>query len=103
MLISSRATEASGRKAKIRSVEQFTQLLQKKGFEQIEIVPWWKWFDRVLARKPGQFVPGGSHAMTDVFSCPQCHGVGMKREASALVCPSCGKKIPIDPKGILLG
>jgi ubiquinone/menaquinone biosynthesis C-methylase UbiE len=103
LLISSRATEASGRKAKIRSVEQFTELLQKKGFEQIEIIPWWKWFDRVLARKPGQFVPGEPRDVTDVFSCPQCHSVGMKRDGAALACMHCGKKIPIDPKGIILG
>jgi ubiquinone/menaquinone biosynthesis C-methylase UbiE len=103
LLISSRGTEASGRKSKIRNVEQFTRLLETTGFEQVEIIPWWKWFDRVLARKPGKFVSGGSWSMTDVFSCPQCHTVGMKRDVSAFTCAACGKKIPIDAKGIVLG
>jgi len=103
LLISSRATDASGRKSKIRSVGQFTRLLQEKGYERIEIIPWWKWFDRVLARKPGQFILADTQSVTDVFSCPQCHAVGLKRDAFALECPHCGKKIPIDAKGILLG
>lgn len=102
LLVTTRGAETSGREAKIQSVEQFTYFLQKKGFEQVEITPWWKWFDQALARKPGQFVPGG-HTFADTFSCPKCQSVGMKRSASALVCPSCGKKIPIDVKGIILG
>lgn len=50
--MSSRGTEASGRKTKVRSVEEFTKLLQDTGFEQVQIEPWWKWFDHVLAHKP---------------------------------------------------
>lgn len=51
-LISSRGTEASGRKTKVRSVDEFSQLLKNTGFKQVQIEPWWKWFDHVLARKP---------------------------------------------------
>ena len=51
--LSSRGTEASGRKSKVMSREQFKTLLESKGFERVEIVAWWKWFDRVTARKPG--------------------------------------------------
>ena len=49
--LSSRGTEASGRKSKVMSREKFKELLESKGFEQVEIVDWWKWFDRVTARK----------------------------------------------------
>ena len=52
--LSSRGTEASGRKSKVMSREQFKTLLESKGFERVEIVAWWKWFDRVTARKPRQ-------------------------------------------------
>lgn len=51
-LLTSRGTEASGRKSKVVSREQFRSLLEGYGFEQVEIVDWWKWFDRVIARSP---------------------------------------------------
>jgi len=52
VFMSSRGTEASGRKSKVCSVQEFTKLLHDTGFEQVQITPWWKWFDHVLARKP---------------------------------------------------
>jgi ubiquinone/menaquinone biosynthesis C-methylase UbiE len=99
LLISSRATDASGRKSKIRSVEQFTQLVQGKGFEQVEIVRWWRWFDRVLARKPGQASPSGFHAIDEVLVCPQCAAHGLH----GLTCGKCGYKLSLNEKGVLLG
>ena len=51
-LLTSRGTEASGRKSKVIGREQFRSLLEGKGFEQVETVDWWKWFDRVTARRP---------------------------------------------------
>jgi len=53
VFMSSRGTEASGRKSKVRSVEEFSRLLIDTGFEQVQITPWWKWFEHVIARKPG--------------------------------------------------
>jgi len=50
--LSSRGTEASGRKNKVVSADQFRVKIEAAGFEQVEIVAWWKWFDRVTARKP---------------------------------------------------
>lgn len=50
-LLTSRGTEASGRKNKVVSADQFRVRLEAAGFEQVEIVVWWKWFDRVSARK----------------------------------------------------
>ena len=49
--LTSRGTEASGRKNKIGSADQFRVRLEAAGFEGVEIVAWWKWFDRVTARK----------------------------------------------------
>ncbi|MEW5938112.1 MAG: class I SAM-dependent methyltransferase [Chloroflexota bacterium] len=51
-LLASRGTEASGRKEKVVSADQFRVRLEAVGFERVEIVPWWKWFDRATARKP---------------------------------------------------
>lgn len=51
LFMSSRGTEKSGRKSKVLSVDEFTKLLKEIGFEQVQITPWWKWFDHVLARK----------------------------------------------------
>ncbi len=52
ILITSHCTKAWGREIKLRSVDEFTGMLQTAGFEQIEFLPWWEWFDRVFARKP---------------------------------------------------
>ena len=52
VFMSSRGTEASGRKEKVFSVKELLKLLSEIGFEEIQITPWWKWFDHVLARKP---------------------------------------------------
>ena len=72
MLISSRATDASGRKAKIRSIESYKKILQDTGFEQVDIVSWWRWFDRVTARKPGEFSPNNGRSFLNTFICGNC-------------------------------
>lgn len=51
ILITSRCTKAWGREIRLRSVDEFTGILQTAGFEQVEFLPWWEWFDRVFARK----------------------------------------------------
>lgn len=51
ILVTSRGTEASGRKAKVVGAVEFTLQLQRSGFEQVEIQSWWKYFDLVWARK----------------------------------------------------
>jgi ubiquinone/menaquinone biosynthesis C-methylase UbiE len=51
ILLTSRGTEASGRKAKVVAAADFRSLLERCGFEQIEIQPWWRCFDLVWARK----------------------------------------------------
>ena len=52
LFMSSRGTEISGRKSKVCSVDEFAGLLTQTGFDRVQIEPWWKWFDHVLARKP---------------------------------------------------
>lgn len=99
MLLSSRATDASGRRAKVRSLDEFSGLLRQTGFEQIEIIPWWRWFDRVIARKPGKFVPPKVHNLTEVLKCPKC---GQIRLNAALRCENCGAQLEKNQAGVIL-
>ena len=102
IFVTSRGTEASGRKAKVISAEAFTRLLEAKGFETVEITPWWKLFDRVLARKPGRLVPAGARRLEDVLVCPACTRAGMGKAEAGLRCAACGGEVTLSPEGILL-
>ena len=53
ILLISRNTGEWGIRGKVCPAELFSSQLSAAGFEQIEITPWWKWFDLVWARKPG--------------------------------------------------
>ncbi len=100
--ITSRATEESGRRAKVKSKDEFAHLLKASGFERIEIVKWWKWFDRVTARKPGQLTASNHRALTDVLQCPSCGKVALGKTEDGLKCQQCGKTIQIDGHGVVL-
>lgn len=101
-LLTSRGTEESGRGIVVISAETLTELLQKAGFTEVEITPWWRIFNRVFARKPGILNPAGNPSLADVLVCPSCGGVGKFSEAnSSLLCGACNKTINADSKGIL--
>jgi len=103
MFITSRGTDASGRAAKVRSVEGFRALLEQIGFERVEIVSWWRWFDRVIACKPGEYQPSGNHAVSDVLTCENCQSakyVEISREG--MKCSQCGNIIPINRYGVIM-
>ncbi|KAF0106421.1 MAG: ubiquinone/menaquinone biosynthesis methyltransferase [Anaerolineaceae bacterium] len=103
ILVTSRGTEESGRKAKVKSAEQFTALLQKTGFENVEIQKWWKLFDFVRARKPGRLVPAGKRALADALKCPRCGKVEWAGQADGpLRCGACGSEVPVSAEKIVL-
>ncbi len=103
MLISSRGTDASGRSAKVRSIDSFKALLMKIGFEQVDIIPWWRWFDRVIARKPGNFLPANSGSVLEAFVCKNCQATRFEFvNDSVLKCIKCGDEIPRNNDGVLL-
>ena len=52
ILLISRNTGEWGIRGKVCPADLFSSQLSKAGFEKIEIIPWWKWFDLVWARKP---------------------------------------------------
>jgi ubiquinone/menaquinone biosynthesis C-methylase UbiE len=102
-LLTSRGTEESGRGAVVISAKVLTDLLQNAGFEEVQITPWWRVFNRVFAHKPGTLTPAGNINFMDVLTCPGCGVVGKFTQTSASsTCGSCNKKINLDSDGIWL-
>ncbi|MCG2787300.1 MAG: methyltransferase domain-containing protein [Anaerolineae bacterium] len=102
LLVTSRGTEASGRKAKIRSTENFSQLLRRFGFEQVEITAWWKYFDRVFAQKPGNAPPVGQHNLFGLLRCKACDKIGWQENPKEVLCRSCGTTYVYSNEKILI-
>ncbi|MGD8622908.1 MAG: class I SAM-dependent methyltransferase [Anaerolineae bacterium] len=103
LLLTSRGRESSGRIGQVRSAEAFSALLQETGFEGVEIIDWWKTFDRVWARKPGRFQPQGPRTLADVLCCPECGRIAWETGTSRFRCPACRAELPISEEGIVLG
>jgi hypothetical protein len=103
ILLTTRGTEASGRMNKIVTAEKFAGMLQAAGFEQIEIIPWWKNFDRVWARRAGQSPPVTYRTLTEVLRCPDCGSVALASSPHVLRCQQCQTEIAQTPEGIALG
>jgi len=102
ILLTSRGTEESGRKAKVKSKPVFTALLERHDLKDIQITQWWKLFDRVFARKNGVLNPSGARTLSAVLRCGACGQVKWKKEAESLTCQNCGKKLSITKEGIVL-
>lgn len=102
ILLTSRGTEESGRKAKVKSKSEFGLLLTKNEFANFQIAPWWKLFDRVIAIKNGSSHPVINHNLIDVMRCPACQQIQWVSDASVLRCKNCGKELSITKAGIVL-
>ena len=102
ILLTSRGTEESGRKAKVKSAAEMTSMLEKSGFENIHVSKWWKIFDRIFANKKGTSSPVGAKSLIDVLKCSSCGQTQWHRETDNLRCGNCGKKGTITDKGIVL-
>ncbi|RPJ20094.1 MAG: methyltransferase domain-containing protein [Chloroflexi bacterium] len=102
ILLVSRGTEESGRKAKVKSKKDFGLLLMGYGFETFEISPWWKLYDRVIATKNGSTPRVGARDLSDVLRCPECHEAQWQKEERTLKCKNCGRKLLITKEGIVL-
>ncbi|MDQ3005100.1 MAG: class I SAM-dependent methyltransferase [Chloroflexota bacterium] len=103
ILLTSRGTEESGRKAKVKSKADFGSLLTKHDFTNFQIAPWWKLFDRVIAMKNGSSSPVGARELIDVMRCSVCSETQWSRHANALKCAHCGKAFVVTEEGIVLG
>jgi ubiquinone/menaquinone biosynthesis C-methylase UbiE len=102
ILLTSRGTEESGRKARVKSVKQFASLLEGNGLENIQITRWWKLFDRVTATKSGSSPSVGARKLSDVLRCSACQQTQWSKEAGAWKCQNCGRELPVTSVGIVL-
>jgi SAM-dependent methyltransferase len=102
LFLTSRGTEESGRKAKVRSVADLTSLLERNGFQNVRVTKWWKLFDRVLAVKKGSSLPVVSNELRDVLQCPACGKFKWERTLNVLKCRGCGRALSVTNDGIVL-
>lgn len=102
VLLTSRGTEESGRKAKVKSKAAFGALLTKNNFANLQITPWWKLFDRVIARKNGSSQPVGARTLTDILRCARCGQPQWKKESDTLSCEKCGGNLFVTKENIVL-
>ncbi|HEU0294216.1 MAG TPA: methyltransferase domain-containing protein, partial [Anaerolineales bacterium] len=103
--LTSRGTEESGRKAKVKGKTEFGLLLEKNGFVDFEISPWWKLFDRVIAKKAGAQAAIGARTLSAVLRCPRCGGCGQtqwRQEAGRMKCQSCGRELSMTRDGLIV-
>ena len=103
VFLTSRGTEESGRRAKVKAVTEYRSLLERYGFEQIEVVKWWKLFDRTLASKQGTSIPVGKKRLEDVLKCRACGQVEWEKKENSLRCRTCGRELMVTSEGIVLG
>jgi ubiquinone/menaquinone biosynthesis C-methylase UbiE len=102
VLLTSRGTEESGRRAKVKSRAEFAALLGRHGFEKPHISAWWKLFDRVIAVKGGMSQPAETHGLSQVLRCPVCGRTEWHRAAEFWKCNNCAIRLPLTNEGILL-
>jgi SAM-dependent methyltransferase len=105
VMLTSRGTEASGRRAKVKSSAVFTSMLEANGLHDIQIAPWWKFFDRVFAVKSGSLPRAGggtAKRLSAALRCGRCKQVEWKVDAEAWTCRSCGKTLSVTRSGVVL-
>lgn len=102
ILLTTRGTEESGRKAKVKIAKEFISLLEKSGFQNIQIEKWWKLFDRVIAVKSGSSAPGSARKLSEVLRCSACNQIRWQKELGMLKCQNCAKELSITKDGIVL-
>jgi ubiquinone/menaquinone biosynthesis C-methylase UbiE len=102
ILLTSRGTEESGRKAKVKSAAEFTSMLAAGGFEAIQISKWWKLFDRVFASRQGVSTAVGPKRLIDVLQCTSCGQIRWTAGQDSWHCSHCQKVVPLAQEGIVL-
>jgi ubiquinone/menaquinone biosynthesis C-methylase UbiE len=102
ILLTSRGTEESGRKAKVKSTNEMIALLEKHGLDRIQITKWWKLFDRVIATKQGSSMLVGRESLAAVLKCASCGHIHWAMISHVWRCEDCGKELPVTKEGIVL-
>jgi ubiquinone/menaquinone biosynthesis C-methylase UbiE len=102
ILLTSRGTEESGRRAKVKRASEFTSLLERCGFEQINISKWWKLYDRVMAVKRGLSNRVEAKSLFGLLKCSSCHSINWIEVSTGWKCQACGNEPSITGEGITL-
>ena len=102
VFLTSRGTEESGRKAKVKSVGEYSSLLEKYGFKNIQITKWWKLFDRVIAMKAGESVSVNNRNLQETLKCSVCGQIRWERKTNSLRCGNCGTAVSTTLERIVL-
>lgn len=102
VFLTSRGTEESGRRAKVKSVAVYTSLLEENGFENVTVTKWWKLFDRTLAVKKGTAGPVARQALADVLQCSACGQVKWEQGPGVMKCLHCGQQLSVTDEAIVL-
>jgi ubiquinone/menaquinone biosynthesis C-methylase UbiE len=102
VLLTSRGTEESGRRAKVKSQASFGALLRKNGFGEFEISRWWKLFDRTFAVRDGTSTPAEARRLAEVLRCGRCGQIQWTQAAQRWTCQQCGTALPVTREGIVL-
>ena len=102
IFLTSRGTEESGRKAKVKSASVYTSLLEQAGFENVTITKWWKLFDRVIASRNRNSEPVKKHNLQAVLKCSSCGEIQWEKKGNSLQCGHCNKELSVTERGIIL-
>jgi ubiquinone/menaquinone biosynthesis C-methylase UbiE len=102
VLLTSRGTEESGRRAKVKSEKKLTALLEIHGLENIRIMKWWRLFDRVMAVKTGSSQTAAERSLSEVLRCSICGQTVWQNEPAKWKCGNCGKELLFTKDGIVL-
>ena len=100
--LTSRGTEESGRKAQVKHIDEYTSLLEKYGFKDVQVTKWWKLFDRVAVVKNGRSGPVKKHGLQAVLKCSSCGQIQWERTPNAMKCGNCMKELSVTKEGIVL-
>jgi SAM-dependent methyltransferase len=102
ILLTSRGTEESGRRARVKHAGQFIAMLADNGFEDIQVTRWWKLFDRALARKAGVSPAEERRGLVKLLRCSGCGQIQWQVMTGMWKCRHCGRELTLTGEGILL-
>lgn len=102
ILLTSRGTEESGRRAKVKSAAELQSILESNGFENVNITKWWKLFDRVFANKKGSAASVGLKKLPNVLRCSSCGQIQWAKTRTSLRCGNCKNELQVTKQGIAL-
>lgn len=81
--------------------DQLAAFLVACDIEQADVEAWQEDYHKVWAIKTGDSAPTGARPLDEVLRCPCCNDTLMQRQPDAWACPTCQRRAPIAPNGII--